>query len=412
MNPQSTIDGYGYPRKDLSYDFLGIRLESPFILAAGPSTDNLDMLRRAFTMGWAGAVLKTTSVEGNRVDLAYPMISGFVHEGRPLFGMGNIDLISAHHIDAVVERVKILKKEFPEKMVAASIMAGSKDDWQRLVERLERAGADMIECSFSCPQGNIGEDPGRMLAQSLPATETVARWVKEASRRVPISIKITPHVTDIVEVARAVQRSGCDAVTASNSVQALMGIDIRTFVPYPQLGGFSTYSGLTGPAIKPISLRTIAEIARHVTLPILGTGGAATWGDAVEFMAVGAGVVQFCTAVMHRGFGIIDVLQSGLAEYLDEMQMGSPLDIVGKALPNIVAHDGLRRRQVRSTIDETACIGCEVCYLACRDGGHMAMDRRESRIPAVDSQRCVGCGLCVHVCPEQCITLIEQQGFG
>jgi dihydropyrimidine dehydrogenase (NAD+) subunit PreA len=401
MKPQDTIDSLGYPQRDLSYEFLGIRLGNPFILAAGPSTDNLDMLRRAFTMGWAGAILKTTSVEGNRVDLAYPMMSGFAHEGKPLFGMGNIDLISEHHIDTVEERVRILKKEFPEKMVAASIMAGKKEDWQRLVERLERAGADLIECSFSCPQGNIGEDPGKMLAQSIPATETTARWVKEASRRVPIAIKITPHVTDIVEVAKAVRRSGCDALTASNSIQALMGVDIRTFTPSPQLGGRSTYSGLTGPAIKPITLRTIAEIARHVPLPILGTGGASTWSDAVEFMAVGAGVVQFCTAVMHRGFGTI-------AQYLEEMQMASPLSIVGKALPQIVAHDDLPRLRVRSRIDETACIGCEVCYLACRDGGHMAMDRRENRIPRVDDDRCVGCGLCVHVCPEQCITLVVQ----
>ncbi len=408
MKPQDTIDSLGYPQRDLSYEFLSIRLENPFILAAGPSTDNLDMLRRAFTMGWAGAILKTTSVEGNRVDLAYPMMSGFAHEGKPLFGMGNIDLISEHHIDTVEERVRILKKEFPEKMVAASIMAGRKEDWQRLVERLERAGVDLIECSFSCPQGNIGEDPGKMLAQSIPATETTARWVKEASRRVPIAIKITPHVTDIVEVAKAVQRSGCDALTASNSIQALMGVDIRTFTPHPQLGGRSTYSGLTGPAIKPITLRTIAEIARHVPLPILGTGGASTWSDAVEFMAVGAGVVQFCTAVMHRGFGIIDDLRSGMALYLEEMQMASPLSIVGKALPQIVPHDDLPRLRVRSRIDETSCIGCEVCYLACRDGGHMAMDRRENRIPKVDDDRCVGCGLCVHVCPEQCITLVGQ----
>jgi dihydropyrimidine dehydrogenase (NAD+) subunit PreA len=125
-------------------------------------------------------------------------------------------------------------------------------------------------------------------------------------------------------------------------------------------------------------------------------------------MAVGAGVVQFCTAVMHRGLGIIDDLQSGMGLYLEEMQMASPLSIVGKALPQLVPHDDLPRLRVRSRIDEASCIGCEVCYLACRDGGHMAMDRRENRIPKVDEDRCVGCGLCAHVCPEQCITLVGQ----
>jgi dihydropyrimidine dehydrogenase (NAD+) subunit PreA len=184
-----------------------------------------------------------------------------------------------------------------------------------------------------------------------------------------------------------------------------MGVDLKTFVPFPRLDGKSAYSGLTGPAIKPVTLRTIAEIARSVEIPILGTGGASTWRDAVEFMAVGAGVVQFCTVVMHYGFRVIDDLRSGMAHYLEDMGFPSPDQIVGKALPHIVSHDDLPRYTVRSRIDEAACIQCEVCSLACRDGGHMAIERTPGRVPHVDPESCVGCGLCAQVCPEGCIVM-------
>jgi dihydropyrimidine dehydrogenase (NAD+) subunit PreA len=123
-------------------------------------------------------------------------------------------------------------------------------------------------------------------------------------------------------------------------------------------------------------------------------------------MAVGAGVVEFCTVVMHYGFRVIDDLKSGMSHYLNEMGFSSPLEIVGKALPNIVTHDDLPRRNVRSHIEEKLCIGCDLCFVACRDGGHMAIDQQPNRIPHVDRDRCVGCGLCQHVCPvDGCISM-------
>ncbi len=396
-----------YEYKDLSVELCGVRFENPFVLAAAPPSDELDMVRRAFEMGWAGAVLKTTHVEGVDVDLVYPMMSSIDMRERRIAGLGNIDLISHYGIDEIERRVKILKEEFPEKVVMASMMGGKKEDWQELASRLAAAGVDMIECSFSCPQGSMGQRPGAMLGQDGEASEKVAGWVKEAAGDVPVVIKITPQVAFISEIAEHIKRGGADAVCASNTIPSLMGIDLETLVPYPNVRGKSTYSGLSGSLIKPITLRTIAEIKNNVDIPITGTGGVTNWHDAVELMLVGATNVQICTAVMHHGFRIIDDLKVGLSNYLESHGFDSPMDIIGKSLPYIGGHDDLTRSpDIRARIDEEKCVGCGQCYLACRDGGHQAIEfDLDSRRVAVDKEKCVGCRLCRTVCPVGCIRM-------
>ncbi len=394
--------------RDLSIDFCGVRFPNPFVLSAAPPTDDLDMLRAAFDAGWGGAVLKTTSVETEAVSLVYPMMAAMHHEGQKMVGLGNIDLISEHHIDVVEKRARILKDEYPDRVVAASMMGSKKEEWQGLVKRLEDAGVDIIECSFSCPQGSMGEEPGAMLAQSIEATERVTGWVMEAATRCPVVIKITPQVTDIVKVAQAVKRGGADAICAANTIPSLMGVNVDTFVPYPDVQGYSTFAGLSGPATKPITLRTLAEISKNVDIPITATGGPVTWRDAVEMMLVGATNVQFCTAVMHYGFDIIDDLQDGLAFYLEDKGFDTPADIIGQSMDRIVGHADLRRdvKMISSVIVER-CVKCDLCYIACRDGGHQAIKLEDTdRLPEIDPDRCPGCRLCVTMCPVDALTMV------
>jgi len=394
----------------LAVDFCGLRFDSPFLLSASPCTDDLDMVRDALRTGWAGVVLKTTSVPAEVVDLVYPMMSSFGVGDDGMAGMGNIDLISEHHIDTVEKRVRSLKRGFPEKMIGASIMGAEREDWVSLVGRLEAAGVDFIECSFSCPQGTLGSKPGAMLAQDPALVRRVAGWVKGAAQRVPVIIKITPMVADVVEVAQAVKDSGADAVCASNTIPSLMGIDLDTFCPNPSVNGCTTYSGLSGAAIKPITLRVIAEIARQVDIPITGTGGACDWRDAVEFMLVGAGTVQYCTEPMRYGFRIIDDLRDGLESFLRSKGFSSPSDLLGRSLPYIVSHNELDRLPVVSHVFEEKCIRCDLCHVACRDGGHQAILLKTDRTPETDEEKCVGCGLCVQVCPvDGCIELVEKK---
>ncbi|MHC5035694.1 MAG: NAD-dependent dihydropyrimidine dehydrogenase subunit PreA [Planctomycetota bacterium] len=384
---------------DLSTEFCGIRLRNPYLLAASPCTDDEEMVRNAFEAGWAGAVLKTTSVPGQEVSLVYPMMSGVDHQGKRLMGMGNIDLISEHHVDVVEKRIASLKSDYPDHAVIASIMGASKNDWQTLVERLEEAGADAIECSFSCPQGTLGSKPGRMLGQDAGLSHTVTEWVKKAAKSIPVIIKITPQVTDVVEVARAVKGGGADALCAANSVPALMGIELETGCAIPSVGGRSTFSGYSGPAIKPLTLRTLALIAQGVDLPIAATGGPVTWRDAVEMMMVGATCVQFCTAVMHHGFRIVEDLVEGLEFFLQQRGWDHPSDLRGVALPTLGGHEALPRdRKVRAKVREDLCAGCGSCVVACADGGHGAAGLGEDGKAKVDESRCLGCALCETIC--------------
>jgi dihydropyrimidine dehydrogenase (NAD+) subunit PreA len=288
-------------------------------------------------------------------------------------------------------------------------MGTTRQDWTSLASRLSRAGADAIECSFSCPQGTLGSKPGFMLGQDPRLSETVTSWVKEGAGGTPVLVKITPQVADIAEIVEAVVRGGADGITASNTVPALLGVDLETFVPHPQVGTMSTYSGLSGPAIKPITLRVIAEIARHTGIPISGTGGASDWRDAAEFMLVGAANVQFCTAPMHYGFPLIEHLRDGLQRYLARKGFSSPSELVGRALKHLTDHARLPRgAKVRSSISRRLCLRDDLCYVACRDGGHAAITLGRSRLPSVDPDKCVGCGLCAAVCPaEGCIALTQ-----
>jgi dihydropyrimidine dehydrogenase (NAD+) subunit PreA len=396
-----------------------VKFPNPFVLAAAPPTDDLEMLRQGFKAGWGGAVLKTTSVEGTRVDLKYPMMTSMEYEGGRISALGNIDLISEHHIDKVEERVKALKAEFKDNVVIASIMGSKQEDWETLVARLGEAGVDMIECSFSCPQGTLGSGkPGAMLGQDPVLAGKVAGWVKTAAlkaaekrgRILPVVMKLTPHVTDFVEVAKSVTDAGADAVCVSNTIKSLMGVDLVSFIPNPNVGGKSTFSGMSGPAVKPVVLKLVADVAKKLGVSITASGGATTWSDAAEFILCGAKTVQVCTAVMHHGFDIIEDLSEGLADYLAAKGLNSVADIYGRSLPNISSHDELNySEKVQAKVEQSLCIGCGDCFIACRDGGHQAIKTDAERKASVDIEKCVGCGLCRLVCPVKgCIGMMKK----
>lgn len=246
-----------------------------------------------------------------------------------------------------------------------------------------------------------------MISHDPILSEMVTRWVAEASRGIPVYTKLTSQVTDLAAIARAVERGGAAGICAIDSLEAIAGVNPSTMEPLPSVRGSTSHGGYTGRAIKPVALRSVADIARAVKIPISGVGGIYTWQDALDFLLLGATTLQVCTAVMHLGFDIIRDLCDGIKRWLNANKFGSCSEIIGLALPKITDHDSLPHGfRVISKVDHSLCIHCGLCYVACRDGGHVAIRWPDKRLPIIDETRCVGCGLCEQVCPvPYCISM-------
>jgi dihydropyrimidine dehydrogenase (NAD+) subunit PreA len=252
---------------------------------------------------------------------------------------------------------------------------------------------------------------GSAVGQVPEYIEMVTRWVKQHSR-MPCIVKLTPNISDIRKPAEAAKRGGADAVSLINTINSITAVDLDDFAPEPKIDGKGTHGGYCGPAVKPIALNMVAEIARSAEtrgLPISGIGGVSTWRDAAEFMALGAGSVQVCTAAMTYGFGIIKEMTAGLSEYMDRKGFSSVDELVGRAVPNVTDWQYLNLNHVtKARIDQDLCIKCGRCFAACEDTSHQAIALNPGRVFTVKDEECVACNLCVDVCPvEACITMVE-----
>jgi dihydropyrimidine dehydrogenase (NAD+) subunit PreA len=402
---------------DLKVEFCGIKFKNPFLLSSAPPAGTGEMIARAFDAGWAGAVTKTLVPENTEMVNVSPRLNclsfeGFEGESKNIYAMQNIELASDRKFSVWEREIEELSKNYRENVIIASIMAEGdrKEDWQALAVRCENAGARALELNFSCPHGGMpGEAVGSAIGQDARYTEAITGWVREVAK-VPVLAKLTPNVTDVTVVGNAAKRGGAHGLTAINTVLGISGVNLDTFVPYPAVKTRSAAGGLSGLAIKPIALRIVAELAKGVGLPVSGLGGIATWRDAAEFITLGAGTVQLCTAVMLKGYGIIEELTQGLNDYLDEKGFGAVTELRGRALPFLWGLMELDRGyRVISKVDESVCVKCDICYISCRDSGYQAITMTEDRIPVVDREKCKGCGLCMQVCPVwDCITMEES----
>jgi dihydropyrimidine dehydrogenase (NAD+) subunit PreA len=388
-----------------------------------------------------------------------------------MMGFNNIELISDRPPEVNLREMAEVKRRYPKHAVIASLMVESKREvWHEMVQRAEDAGADGLELNFGCPHGMSERGMGSAVGQVPEYCEQITGWVKEKART-PVIVKLTPNIADIRMPARAARRAGADALSAINTINSITGIDLETLEPRPNVDGKSSHGGYCGPAVKPIALNMVQQVMSDpmAALPMSGIGGIGSWQDAAEFMLLGAGTVQVCTAAMHYGYRIVEDMGDGLLAWMRRKGYETIEDFRGLSLPNMRdwKHLNLNFRVV-AEIHADKCIGCQLCYTACWDGAHQCihLDRMDGgmeqavkgtdpryaqhepnpqgkptpamvfaqsvktiattpipkldldgeglnsavtplhRIPRVDVDECVGCNLCSLVCPvPECITM-------
>jgi len=389
-------------KKDLSIDYLGVKCENPFFLSSSPVGGCYDMVAKSYEAGWAGVFFKTIGIW--IPDECSPRFDSTSKEGLKWVGFKNMEMISDKPTDVNFEFVYRLKRDYPEKIMVSSIMGGNEEEWSELAKMSEQAGADLIEGNFSCPQmttHEMGSDVGTNLKLVEMYTKAVAKATK-----VPFIAKMTPNITVMEPPAIAAAKGGAKGVSATNTYKSITNVDLDNMTAMPVVGGKSSVSGYSGAAVRPLSLRFVANLCQDPELKkrgieVSGIGGIETWRDALEFLLVGARNVQVTTAIMQYGYRIVDDMISGLSHWMDERGYNKIDEFVGAALPNIVpAEDIVRNFKTFPTFDNKKCVGCGRCYLSCYDAAHQAIEWNEKkRRPELIEDNCVGCHLCLNVCP-------------
>jgi dihydropyrimidine dehydrogenase (NAD+) subunit PreA len=396
---------------DLRINFAGIESPNPFWLASAPPTNMGSMVERAFDAGWGGAVWKTL---GEPIVNVCSRLAAIDSGPNRMIGLNNIELITDRPLDVNLKEIRACKRKYPKHALIISLMVESKREaWHEIAKQVEDTGADGVELNFGCPHGMSERGMGAAMGQVPDYTCMVTEWVKEATS-LPVIVKLTPNVTSITPPARAAVKGGADALSLINTINSLMGVDLDTMIPQPNVNGMAAHGGYCGPAVKPIALNMVSELARdaEVGVPISGIGGIGTWRDAAEFLLLGSTTVQVCTAVMHYGYRIVEDMIDGLSNYLDEKGFKSVTEIIGRSVPRVTDWGSLDLHyKTVAHIDHSKCIQCNLCHIACEDGAHQCIPFTEidgRRFPIIDKQECVGCNLCYLVCPSPgCISMVR-----
>ena len=302
---------------DLSCRIAGIRLPTPLVLASGIWGTSPALLERAARSG-AGAVTAKTCTPAPRRGHRNPTAVDWGHGLINAMGLPNPGVAE----EAELLREAALRLRPLGVALIASISADTAESFAESAAILERAGPAMIEVNISCP--NLGAEHGEMFASSAEAAAEVTARVKAATS-LPCLVKLSPNVPDIAAIARAVAEAGADGITAINTMPGML-VDAEAGAPVLANGT----GGISGPALKPIALRCVAEIAEAVRVPIIGTGGVLSGVDAVEMLCAGATAVGIGSAVFYRGEAAFSLIRDELASWLSDHSFSGPEQVRGR----------------------------------------------------------------------------------
>ena len=387
-------------KSNLQVQYCGLIFENPVLIASANVSANAEMVERGFQHGFSGVAFKTISMNSQNVKNLSPRMAAYKYKNQ-VIGWQNWEQISDLPLDKNLEALSYLKKNWTNKILISSIMGFSMKEWVELAVMSLQAGADMIELNMSCPH-MVQKDAGMKLGQNFELIQSITRAVKNTVN-IPVSVKLTPNISDINEPALYAKDGGADGLVAINTVSGLIGIDTDTYQPLLNAWGKGAISGYSGPTIKPIGLAQVSKLAQNqnLNLPISGVGGIENTTDVLEYLLCGATNVQICTAIMKYGYGIIEKILTGLDQHLQEKGFSCISEIIGKALLNITTVEKIdNSRHAFVDFDSKRCKSCKKCYISCQDaGGQCIIWDQERNIPLMaDKNKCHSCMICADVC--------------
>ncbi len=388
-------------------DFAGIKFKNPFVIASGPITSKVELLKKAEKHGAIAASIKLTIDE-----------QSFRGKLRTYSMPGHVIISPIDSRLDVSEGLKLVKDaKRSTSLILFANMASSGIDvngWVELAKKFEKAGADILELNFCCP--NIGlaiseldgkiEDKSRKIGavtgEDPELCSRIVRAIKDKVK-IPVVCKIIPGKVDLITLAKSCEKAGIDGLhVVGEPILGLPPVDIyadgKPLIPL--LDGVS-YGSTNGPVCKYNTYMVISQLARHTKLPLIGSGGLETWQDAINMIMWGAKLVSACSVIMWKGFETIEGVNKGIQKFMEEKGYNSYDDFRGQSLKYLTSPDKVRVIEGAAVVDPVICTGCGICLKP----GHCIAIRINKGKAIVNENDCIGCGICVNLCPHAAIKI-------